>query len=195
MAFDQTPSEIVKKRTLVDLDPRLDFRNMPMRSINFLFNFHNQFEELDTRLLNRHEPGTLRLLRQCAHYQKDMLVRESPISPDQFESVTLVATLLRCFVMSQDLSEVDGCYSRLQSFDSAGMLEMRPEKDSKYFGFSSSITVERIPGPTGSREPRSANTSAENFPVVLTKAVALTQQTIFRRRPRDVPGLVYSLVS
>ncbi|KAL8669748.1 MAG: hypothetical protein Q9168_005676 [Polycauliona sp. 1 TL-2023] len=193
MAFANTPSDIVQKRTLVDLDPRLDFRNMPMRSINFLFNFLNQFEDLESRCLHRYESGTVRLLRQCADYQKDMLVRESPISPDQFEIVTLVAMLLRCLVMSQDIAEVEGNYSPLQFPNDQDVVEMRAEEDSDYFGLSSSITIERIPRATGSRKPRFGNESAENFPVLLTKAVTLTQQTIFRRRPRDVPGLVYCL--
>ncbi|KAL8725004.1 MAG: hypothetical protein Q9166_007627 [cf. Caloplaca sp. 2 TL-2023] len=193
LKFHHTPYDIVKKRTLVDLDPRFDYRNMPMRSINFLFVFLNQFEEFDARCPNWHESGTECLINQCAQYQKDILVRESPILPDQFDQVTLVAMLLRCLVMSLDISKVDGNYSRLCVLDGPGVLEMRPEEDSDYWGLSPAITIQRIDRPSNQRKNMRASNSPESLPVILTKAVATAQHIISRRRPQDFPCLIYCL--
>lgn len=122
-----------------------------------------------------------------------MVVRESPIPPDQFESITLVATLMQCLVMSQDLAEVDMSYTRLRFLEGSNVVEMRAEEDCDYYGLLASITIEWTDNPTDTYKPRFANESPQNFPVILTKAVALTQQTIFRRRSRDFPGLIYCL--
>ncbi|KAL8767053.1 MAG: hypothetical protein Q9209_006347 [Squamulea sp. 1 TL-2023] len=193
MAFDDTSLEIVKKRTLIDLDPRLNYQNMPMQSINFLFIFLNQFQDLDSRCKNWFDPNTVCLIGQCAEYQKDVLVRESPISPDQFDRVTLVAMLLRCLIMSHELAEVDGNYSSLHFLDGPGVIEMRPEEDSDYFGLSPSIIIKRIDRPRHQRQPRFAPDRPQGLPVILSKSVAITKRIMFGRQPREYPGLVYSL--
>ena len=164
-----------------------------MRSINFLFVFLNLFDDMESRYPNRFVPGTMRIIRQCADYQKDMLFRESPIPPDQFESITLVATLLQCLIMSRDLAKFDMWSEGTQTLNGSTVVEMRPEEDDPYYGLLPSITIKRTDRPTDTTEPRYANESPQNFPVILTKCVALTQQTIFRRRPREFPGLVYCL--
>ncbi|KAL8787564.1 MAG: hypothetical protein Q9213_002126 [Squamulea squamosa] len=193
MSFNNTSLEIVKKRTLIDLDPRLDYQNMPMRSINFLFVFLDQFKEIDSRCMNWFEPHTVRLIGQCAEYQKDVLVRESPISPNHFDRVTLVAMLLRCLIMSQELADVDGSYSSLCFLDGPGEFEMRPEEDSDYFGLSPSITIKRIDRPRHQRRPRFAPDRPQGLPSILAKSVAIIKQTMFGRQPEEYPGLVYCL--
>lgn len=109
-----------------------------------------------------------------------MLVRES-----------LVATLMQCLVMSQELAEIDVSYTRLRFLDGSNEVEMRAEEDCDYYGLLASITIERTDRPTDTYRLAFANESPQNFPVILTKALALTQQTIFRRRPRVFPGLIY----
>ncbi|KAL8854760.1 MAG: hypothetical protein Q9221_000543 [Calogaya cf. arnoldii] len=146
---------------------------MPMRSINFLFVFLNLFDDMESRYPNRFVPGTMRIIRQCADYQKDMLFRESPIPPDQFEN----------------LAKFDMWSEGTQTLNGSTVVEMRPEEDDPYYGLLPSITIKRTDRPTDTTEPRYANESPQNFPVILTKCVALTQQTIFRRRPREFPGL------
>lgn len=61
-----------------------------------------------------------------------MLVRGSPFPPDQFGTITLVTTLLRCIGMAQDQVDVELYYTRLDFRDGSIMVEMQLEEDSDF---------------------------------------------------------------
>lgn len=78
----------------------------------------------------RSDPGTARLISQCADYQRDMLAPRSPIPPDQFGTIPLLAKILRCIVMAQDQMDVELNYTRLDFRDGSEVVEMQLEEDS-----------------------------------------------------------------
>lgn len=178
---------------MMDLDPTVDSFHHPQRSRQLLFDFLGQFDEVESRWRNFYESGTNELLRQCAEYQKEILNRDPRIPADEFNQSTIIVALLRCVVITRQLSEVDGTYSRSWPVDDGRVHVFQDEGPSDYWGLRSSITVQKTPRAKKPGGDGAIRRRPRGLPMTLKRAIGCMQRLMFSRRPHDLPCLVYSL--
>lgn len=187
LGFEQTPNAIVEEFAMNDLEIDWDPSLSPNHAKRALFRFLGQFEELEHRWRNMFEIGTCEIIAQCARYQKDILIQRSPMSDKTFEDSILLVQLLRCWLVSSDLSEVDGNYGRSRFTRDDDTYDVRPEGVDDYYGLEASITIRRHARYRSLRSPH------QGILPLLKKAISNTQRIMFRRQPKDLPAGIYSL--
>ncbi|KAL9582347.1 MAG: hypothetical protein Q9212_003349 [Teloschistes hypoglaucus] len=196
LAFDQTPHSAVEQDALTDLNPTTGSAKPLQHGKIDLFEFLTQFEEIYYRKPREFEQRTSDLIVQCAKYQKEVLAHKLPASARAFDEDTLVAQLLRCFLISAELNTVNGWYTPLDFMDvGINNVMMRDEGDDDYWGLEPSITVQLLK-PSGSaykRMRKNTRGQHQSFSAILETAISNLQRLIFRRRPQDIPCLIYSL--
>ncbi|KAL8687497.1 MAG: hypothetical protein Q9218_006347 [Villophora microphyllina] len=196
LAFDVTPRSTIEEATLTDLNPTTGSA-IPLRQEKLdLFEFLKQFQEIETRNPRQWETETCELIVQCATYQQEILIQKSPLSTHAFDQATLVAQLLRCFLVSFEISDANSYYTPHGFMSGGSNIEvMRDEGNDDYWGLQSSVTVERIrlPSSRGKDRQRSTWEQHQGFLPTLKKAIANLQRLIFRCQPQDIPCLIYSL--
>lgn len=179
--------------TILDLDTR-DFSQHLEQSKSLLFKFIDQFEEVKTRWRNKYEEGTFLLIASAARYQKELLAPYTRVSADKQDEATLIATLLRCLVMADDIFAVDMYWSTLIILKKSEVRELRSEANTDYWGLESSVTVQPIPRSSRRSIQAQVRKYPQGLPTTLKRAIAVVQQVMFKRRPQDLPYLIYSLV-
>ncbi|KAL8775902.1 MAG: hypothetical protein Q9194_003521 [Teloschistes cf. exilis] len=196
LAFDQTPRSTIEEDALTDLNPTTgSAKPLQHRKID-IFEFLTQFEEIHSRKPRQWEQGTCDLIVQCAKYQSEILTHRPPASARAFDEDTLVAQLLRCFLLSAEINDVNGWYTPWGFMDDgSNNVVMRDEGQDKHWGLESSITVQLLntSGSGYERMRRNTRGQHQSFSAVLKTAIANLQRLIFRRQPQDVPCLIYSL--
>ncbi len=178
---------------MTDLDPTVDSYHRPQQSRQLLFDFLGQFDKAESRWPKWYEHGTYELLRQCAQYQQDMLRRDPTIPADEFNHSTIIVALLRCVVITHQLSEVDGYYSSSWPVDDGSVHVFRDEGLHGHFGLQPLITVQKMPRAEKSAADAAIRERARGLPTTLKRAIGSLQRLLFSRRPHDLPCLIYSL--
>lgn len=196
LAFDQTSHSVIEENALTDLNPTTG-SGIPLKhGTTDLSEFLTQFEEVEYRRPHYWEPGTYHLIVQCAKYQREILAHKPPASASAFDENTLIAQLLRCFLISHEIADVNGNYTPLGFMeDDSEVTVITDEGFDDYWGLEPAITV-RIDDTSSSGERkrhRDAKGHNHAFPAILKKAIANLQRLIFRRQPQDIPCLIYSL--
>ena len=158
-----------------------------------LLKFLAQFETIKSRWRNQFEEGTYNLIANGARYQRDLLNLHPHLPVDERHQLTLVATLLRCLVMSNQVFDLENNWSNLMVIDESDILEVRSEGTSDYWGLESTITVQRHPASSRRSIHDQVRRYPQGLPVTLKGAVRIMQQMMFKRRPQDFPCLIYSL--
>ncbi|KAL8988044.1 MAG: hypothetical protein Q9177_002823 [Variospora cf. flavescens] len=192
-AFEHTAPQLVESGTMMDLDTTVDFRHRPEQSRSLLFKFLDRFEEIDARWQHWYEPITYKLISQCAQYQKEILDLEPTKSVDEFGQSTLLAALLRSLVITHQLAEVDGRYSNLWPVGDSTVHVFLYEGVDEYWGLGPLITVQKQARMTSPRAVLPIRRRLRGLPMTLQKAIATMQRVMIRRRPQDLPYLLYSL--
>lgn len=177
----------------MDLDSTVDSYYRPQQSGQLLFGFLGQFAEVESRWRNQYEHGTLELLRQCAEYQQEILRRHPTIPADEFDQFTVIVALLRCVVITHQLIEVDGSYLRSWPVDDGSVHVFLDEGLHGYYGLQSLITVQKIPRTEEPDADAAIRERPQGLPITLKRAIGSLQRLLFRRRPHDLPCLIYSL--
>ncbi|KAL8650735.1 MAG: hypothetical protein Q9210_003655 [Variospora velana] len=192
-AFEHTAPQLVESETMMDLDPTVDFRHRSEESRSLLLQFLDQFEEIDARWQHWYEPISCKVISRCAQYQKEILNREPTKSVDEFDQSTLLAALLRCLVIIHQLAEVDGRNSNLWPVGDSTVHVFLYEGVDEYWGLGPLITVQKQARMTSPRAVLPIGRRLRGLPMTLQKAIATMQCVMFRRRPQDLPYLLYSL--
>ncbi|KAI4166997.1 MAG: hypothetical protein LQ343_007566 [Gyalolechia ehrenbergii] len=126
--------------------------------------------------------------------QKELLAPYTRVSADKQDEATLIATLLRCLVMADDIFAVDMYWSTLIILKKSEVRELRSEANTDYWGLESSVTVQPIPRSSRRSIQAQVRKYPQGLPTTLKRAIAVVQQVMFKRRPQDLPYLIYSLV-
>ncbi|KAL8627522.1 hypothetical protein Q9189_006786 [Teloschistes chrysophthalmus] len=196
LAFDQTPHSAIEENALTDLNLTTGSAKPLQHGKVDLFEFLTQFEEIHSRKPRQWEHGTGDLIVQCAKYQKEILTHRPPASARAFDQDTLIAQLLRCFLLSAEINDVNGWYTPWGFMDNDfNVIVMRDEGEDDYWGLEPSITVQlfNTSGSGYKRTRRNTLGQHQSFSAILETAIANLQRLIFRRRPQDIPCLIYSL--
>lgn len=189
LAFDHTAPAKLQERALTDLGSAADSSTSPAHAKRVLFQFITQFEEIETRRPHEYELGTCEIIAQSAQYQKEILVQRSPIPAAEFDEIIVIAQLLRCLLISSEISDVNGNYTDFM--DGSDIHVLRPEGEDAYWGLESSITIQRYNDDDRGRDHQIWK-HCKGLPAILKKAIGNLQHLMFRRRPRDLPCLIYS---
>lgn len=193
VGFTHTPRDVVESSTVLDLDTAKCPQYLE-QSKSCILKFLNQFEDIQNRGRNKHEEGTFLLIAGAARYQKELLAPYTRIPAEQRDEATLIATMLRCFVMTDDIFAVEVNWSCLIDLIDNEVHELRPEAHSEYWGLESAVTVQRLPKSSGRRSIEDqVRKYPQGLPATLKKAIGTLQQVMFKRRPQDIPCLIYSL--
>lgn len=108
LAFDQTHHSAIEKNALTDLIPTTGSAKPLQHGKIDILEFLTQFEEIYSRKPRQWEQGTCDLIVQCAKYQRGILTHRPPAAARAFDEDTLVAQLLRCFLLSAEINDVNG---------------------------------------------------------------------------------------
>ncbi|KAL8865366.1 MAG: hypothetical protein Q9174_006926 [Haloplaca sp. 1 TL-2023] len=193
LAFNDTPKDIVEESTITDLGAAVESAKTLEQAKSVLFKFLTQFEELESRWPTRFETGTCDLLALCALYQKDLLHEQSPVPARDFGISTIIAQLLRIFVLSFDFFDTEAEYCGSRFRQGSDTCEIRRESMNEEDEIDCSITVRRYFDPRNGCARKSKATEPLGVSWLLEKAIANIQRLILRRRPPDFPGMIYSL--
>lgn len=188
---------MIEDGTILDLDIA-EYPQYLEQSKSRLLNFLNQFENVQDRWRNKHETGTFLLIASAARYQKELLAPYTRISANKRDEATLIATMLRCLVMTDDIFAVEINWSCSIDLIDNEIYELRPEGHTDYWGLEPAATVQRIlaePSPRSRRieDQRRRKYPQRGLPATMKKAIGTMQRVMFKRRPQDIPCLIYSL--
>lgn len=187
LGFEQTPHAIVEEYTLNDWKTDWDPSVSPKHMKRALFRFLSQYEELEHRWRSRYATGTCKIVAHAARCQKEILIQRSPMSAKTSKDSTLLVKLLRCFLISVDISEVDTNYGRSRFTRGNDTYDVRPDGVDDYYGLQPSITIQRR------ARHRSLGSPHQRILPLLKKAISNTQRIVFRRQPKNLPCGIYSL--
>ena len=193
LAFNDIPHDLVQESTITDLGAVVESAKTLEKAKSALMKFLDQFEQVESRWPHRYEDGTEDLLSLYAQYQKDLLIRRSPISAKDFGEVIIVAQLLRALLLPSDLFDAEIDDTALRFLDGSDTCEIRPECKNEDGEIDSSITVRRYFEPRNSHTRSSKTGEPLGVAVLLRRAIADIQRLMLRSRSQDFPGFIYSL--
>ena len=154
-----------------------------------LLDFLEQFHDIENRWPGLYDESTLDLIAKCARFQVALL-KDTPHSQETLpKGSLLIASALRCLVLTHELKLVTASLSR-SSFSPDG-LRYWPIK--RYFDTEPIIEVSESPEVNDLSCDIPDQSYGQNISSMLEDLLHVIQDVMMHRKPQDWPALLFTM--
>jgi len=184
MSYDSSAAKAVFR----DFKPTFERVTALSQPAILLFEFLEQFHEVNDRWMNCYSEFIADFLWECAIFQKKLLSRRSAMSADVSDESILIALSLRCLVLTHELFRVDVSLGgrAFENNETHYQLERLYDEDLW-------IETSRLPSASQAVLVDSKQKAPDSLSSILQGILQITQRLMFRRKPEDWPLLLCTL--